>query len=134
MAFNGGAGKNGAVTQLNRLVLDRSKEPRRKLFDGAPGAAAVAGVAHIAGPGHRAGAGLVKEENRVAAALEQHRVPARKALLLRDSLRCGPAFAVEACQPDFHIGRPFAASTEPGGQETAGVRFDDRRCVTGWER
>src|SRR5262249_24629633 len=92
------------------------------------------GTPDIARPGHRAGAGLVEQENRLATATKQHRVPAWITLLLGDHLRLGPALAVEVCQPDFDIRSAFGLAAEPRRQEPARIHLDDGRCMTGRKR
>src|SRR4051812_28027561 len=134
MTLDRGAGEDGAVGALDRLVLDRPEETRRELLDLVPRLAAVRRAAGEAGPVRGFGAGLVEKEERLAAAEEEHRIPARKARLIRRYLRLRPHLAVEPGQPDFHVLGALRLAAEPRGQEPARFDFDEGGSMTRGKR
>ena len=81
---------------------------------------------------------LVEEEERAAAGPEQHgipagQLPAARPLAAGDEARLAPAVLIPVREPDAHIGGPFARAAEPGADEPAGCRLDDRRGVRRWK-
>src|SRR5207253_1304062 len=81
--------------ELNRLVLDRPEQAGRQNLGIGEGLAVLRALDE-AGPAVGTRARLVEEKHHLAAAAEQHRIPAWLSLLLGGDLGFGPRLAVVA--------------------------------------
>ena len=131
-SFGTAAAEDGAILELDGLVLDGAEDAVRQPPRRPPGLAVVLAEADHAPPFDGIGADLIIELQGAFLRAEQHGIPTGVSLAVRldalgDLHRRRPLAALLPRHPDGDVGFTFGFAREPGRYHGPVARLDDRR-------